>query len=308
MLQACIRANSFLWFSRSLSKRQKRKIVLARVNLLKKLQGLQQRKKNILFFEELRNRKLLSALYGGLSQRSLKKLKKKICNSTGNQRTKSSQGRCSSGSKTFSLSMVKNLLISLEMRLDTILFRMNFFSSFSQVRQCIKHGKIVVQGKLVRSTNYRVKPGQIVGLKKDDNSIREKIRKDDNSIREEIRKHLRRKNFLNAKPSHLEVNYKLLQGLVLFSPQQVYYPTPFKIHNPSLTKDHHRLLKKNFNHRRKSGEPRALVNPRKSAVSKILMGSDKKIRRKNNALSYFFTATRKKALSFFSPDIAVSSL
>jgi len=304
MSQICLQAKSFLWFFKSLTKRQKRKVVLSRVTLLKKLQNLQQRKKNKLFFEELRNRKLLSALYGGLSLRFLKKLKRKVSKSAGH--------------KALSPSMVKNLLVSLETRLDTTLFRMNFFSSFSQARQYIKHGKILVQGRPVRSANFRVEPGQIIALGPKTQLVREKIKEN-----------LKKTKFLNSKPNHIEVSYKLFQGVVLFPPQQLYYPTPLKVHNP-LSKKMKSLDQKDVlkpvkvlkRGTRLRSKKRALVrfnktqNPRQRQNLGLRLGlgvvpkkPGPKLRpqRRNNAWKRFFIATRKKSYAFFSPSIALRS-
>lgn len=57
-----------------------------------------------------------------------------------------------------------NLLISLETRLDNILFRFGFALSRSQARQLIRHRHVEVNGKLVDIPSYHVQPGDEVSL------------------------------------------------------------------------------------------------------------------------------------------------
>ncbi len=57
------------------------------------------------------------------------------------------------------------LLISLERRLDNIVYRLGFASSRAQARQAIAHGHVLVGGRKVDIPSYQVKPGQVVSLK-----------------------------------------------------------------------------------------------------------------------------------------------
>jgi small subunit ribosomal protein S4 len=55
-----------------------------------------------------------------------------------------------------------NLLVSLETRLDNIVYRMNFASSRNAARQLVRHGHVQVNGKRVNVPSFRVRPGQEV--------------------------------------------------------------------------------------------------------------------------------------------------
>ncbi len=64
------------------------------------------------------------------------------------------------------------LLLMLERRLDTIVYRLGFASSRSQARQLIAHGHVLVGGRKVDIPGYQVREGQAI-------SIREKLRKNE---------------------------------------------------------------------------------------------------------------------------------
>ncbi len=58
-----------------------------------------------------------------------------------------------------------NLLSSLELRFDNILYKMNFAASRSQARQLIKHGHFTINGKKVSIPSYILKKDDEVTLK-----------------------------------------------------------------------------------------------------------------------------------------------
>jgi small subunit ribosomal protein S4 len=58
-----------------------------------------------------------------------------------------------------------NLLISLERRLDNVVYSLGFASSRSQARQLVRHGHIEVDGRKTTIPSYQVKVGQQVGVK-----------------------------------------------------------------------------------------------------------------------------------------------
>ena len=64
----------------------------------------------------------------------------------------------------------ENLIISLERRLDTIVYRMRFASSRNQARQLVSHGHVLVNGKKVTIASYMVKVEDVI-------EIREKSKK-----------------------------------------------------------------------------------------------------------------------------------
>lgn len=58
-----------------------------------------------------------------------------------------------------------NLLILLERRLDTVVYRMGFARTIMQSRQFVNHGHIVVNGRKVDIPSFLVKPGDVVEVK-----------------------------------------------------------------------------------------------------------------------------------------------
>jgi small subunit ribosomal protein S4 len=59
----------------------------------------------------------------------------------------------------------ENLLRMLELRLDNVAFRAGWGSSRSQARQWVRHGHVLVNGKRVTIPSYRLRKGDVVGLK-----------------------------------------------------------------------------------------------------------------------------------------------
>jgi small subunit ribosomal protein S4 len=66
----------------------------------------------------------------------------------------------------------ESLLLILERRLDTIVYRLGFASSRAQARQMITHGHVLVEGRKIDIPGYQVRQGQSI-------SLREKIRKNE---------------------------------------------------------------------------------------------------------------------------------
>lgn len=65
------------------------------------------------------------------------------------------------------------LLVSLERRLDNIVYRLGFASSRRQARQFVSHGQVLVNGKCINLPSYEVKVGDNV-------EVREKQKKNVN--------------------------------------------------------------------------------------------------------------------------------
>jgi small subunit ribosomal protein S4 len=57
------------------------------------------------------------------------------------------------------------LLQLLERRLDNVLFRLGFATTRAQARQFVSHGHVFVDGRRVTIPSFRVKPGQVIGLR-----------------------------------------------------------------------------------------------------------------------------------------------
>jgi small subunit ribosomal protein S4 len=59
----------------------------------------------------------------------------------------------------------ENLLLMLERRLDTVVYRLGFCTSRAAARQLIAHGHIRVDGRKVDVASYQVRAGQSISLK-----------------------------------------------------------------------------------------------------------------------------------------------
>lgn len=58
-----------------------------------------------------------------------------------------------------------NLLLSLERRLDNMVFRMGFANSRTEARQLVRHNHFLVSGKPVNIPSYLIKPGDEVQVR-----------------------------------------------------------------------------------------------------------------------------------------------
>ena len=59
----------------------------------------------------------------------------------------------------------ENLLVSLESRLDNVIFRMGFAPSRSSARQLVRHRHVEVNGRIVDVPSYQVSPGDEIAVK-----------------------------------------------------------------------------------------------------------------------------------------------
>ncbi|MFD1362275.1 30S ribosomal protein S4 [Lentibacillus salinarum] len=59
----------------------------------------------------------------------------------------------------------ENFLILLESRLDNMVYRLGLARTRRQARQLVNHGHVTVDGGRVDIPSYRVKPGQVIGLR-----------------------------------------------------------------------------------------------------------------------------------------------
>ncbi|MFC4618285.1 30S ribosomal protein S4 [Camelliibacillus cellulosilyticus] len=59
----------------------------------------------------------------------------------------------------------ENFMILLESRLDNLVYRLGLARTRRQARQLVNHGHITVNGKRVDIPSYRVKPGNVIGVK-----------------------------------------------------------------------------------------------------------------------------------------------
>ena len=59
----------------------------------------------------------------------------------------------------------ENLMVMLESRLDSIIFRLGFARTRREARQIVDHKHVSVNGKLVNIPSYQVKPGDVVEIR-----------------------------------------------------------------------------------------------------------------------------------------------
>jgi small subunit ribosomal protein S4 len=55
-----------------------------------------------------------------------------------------------------------NLLVSLECRLDNVVYRLGFVNSRTQGRQFVRHGHFLINGKKVNIPSYMIKMGDVI--------------------------------------------------------------------------------------------------------------------------------------------------
>lgn len=107
----------------------------------------------------------------------------------------------------------ENLLITLERRLDNIVYRMSFANSRSEARQLVRHGHFAVNGAKVSIPSYLVSPGDVV-------TVRERSRKVP-SIAEAVELSQRR-----GVPEWLELDRDALSGNVKALPERAELTMP----------------------------------------------------------------------------------
>lgn len=59
----------------------------------------------------------------------------------------------------------ENFMILLESRLDNLVYRLGFARTRAAARQLVNHGHVTVNGNKVDIPSYRVKPGDVIGLR-----------------------------------------------------------------------------------------------------------------------------------------------
>lgn len=101
--------------------------------------------------------------------------------------------------KVLNLNML--FLTKIESRLDVVLFRSKFCLSINLARQLIKHGKVKVNDKIIKSKFYNLKIGDLVSIDKSMFYILNKISK----------QYGWKKNTWPHPPKHLYLNYNTLQ-------------------------------------------------------------------------------------------------
>ena len=106
----------------------------------------------------------------------------------------------------------ENLLQLLETRLDNLVYRLSFAASRPAARQLVLHGHFQVNGRKVNVPSYRVRPGDVIAVKEDSQSLK--------AVQDSVESRGGRDT-----PDWLEANPKMLQGRLLRVPSRDAIPT-----------------------------------------------------------------------------------
>jgi len=115
-----------------------------------------------------------------------------------------------------------NFISLLEKRLDSTVFRMNICPTFRSAKQLILHQKILINNKIVNRPSYQVEPGDII-------SVSPRNPKFFQSLVKRISQLLKEHRICKTKSLHLEINYKTLQAIYLYPPQQLFHSYPLDL-------------------------------------------------------------------------------
>ena len=96
-----------------------------------------------LYKERLLTRQKIKNFYGCLTDKKLKKSFKQI-----------KQNKFS----------INNFFIKMEQRLDILLFRSHLFFGLFEIQQKIRHKQIKVNGKIIKTVGYNIKPGDCIEI------------------------------------------------------------------------------------------------------------------------------------------------
>jgi small subunit ribosomal protein S4 len=65
----------------------------------------------------------------------------------------------------------ENLLILLERRLDSVIYRLGFANSRNEARQLVKHSHFLINDKKVNVPSYLIKPGDVIRLREKSKNV-----------------------------------------------------------------------------------------------------------------------------------------
>jgi small subunit ribosomal protein S4 len=105
----------------------------------------------------------------------------------------------------------ENLLITLETRLDNVVYRLGFAASRAQARQFVRHGHFHVNGRRVNIPSFHVRPNDLVNIRP--NSSAEAVIRDATDLTSSV-------------ASWLLADHDNLTGKVLRLPERVEIDTP----------------------------------------------------------------------------------
>jgi|SRR5579885_648783 len=108
------------------------------------------------------------------------------------------------------------VLSLLEQRLDTIVYRINWASSFYNARMLISHGHILVNGSKVYIPSYIIQPGDMIQAHKNSYDI----------IKNTMINNLLALKIKINTPNYIEVNYNTLSAIFIYVPRETEIPYP----------------------------------------------------------------------------------
>lgn len=156
------------------------------------------RRRRSLYGEILDTRKKICYFYGGLTKTEYRNLNKVASNSYGD----------------FSLIMLRLL----ELRLATVVYRMNFGKTILESIHLVLGGYILVNKEVIKLPSFTLKKGDVVELH---DSKKE-------SRHNEIISNLSKDNVLLLFPAYLEVDFLTMVGIVLRDPKPLEVPFTFR--------------------------------------------------------------------------------
>ena len=65
----------------------------------------------------------------------------------------------------------ENLMVLLESRLDSVVFRMGFARTRREARQVVDHKHVLVNGKVINVPSYQIKAGDVIEIKESAKSM-----------------------------------------------------------------------------------------------------------------------------------------
>ena len=105
----------------------------------------------------------------------------------------------------------ENLMVMLESRLDSVVFRLGFARTRREARQIVDHKHVLVNGKSVNIPSYLVKAGDVIEIREKSKSL----------TRYMLQAHLQVLLRQNRSERLLLLHLSLLQGLLLFQEVQM---------------------------------------------------------------------------------------
>lgn len=96
----------------------------------------------------------------------------------------------------------EDFMALLESRLDNIVYRLGFASTRRGARQLVNHGHVLVNGKKVDIASFRLRPGDVIGLK--DKAKEFKI------VKESLEKVVKRPEYLTYNETQMTGKYERL--------------------------------------------------------------------------------------------------